>query len=220
MASARHPGIGGRVSATELQQEVQKAGLALLSASALKQFETYLDLILKWNARLNLTAIREPHEILRRHFLESIQCAQALPEGANFDSLLDFGSGAGLPGVPIAILKPELRVILAESQRKKAAFLREVVRSLNLNAEVFDGRVETMPEDRPFPLITLRAVDNMQAACQEASKRLGPEGWLVIFTTAKGEAGLRAALPQIHWQRQVQISGLNNAILLFGQNAV
>ena len=100
------------------------------------QLAAYLALLLKWNSKLNLTAVREPAEIVRRHLVECIQCAQALPE---VRTLLDFGSGAGLPGVPIAIVRPEIRVTLGESQGKKSAFLREVVRTLGLNAEVFDS---------------------------------------------------------------------------------
>src|SRR5882757_500792 len=105
------------------------------------QLSTYLDLLLKWNARTNLTAIRDPEEIVRRHFGESLFAARHLdPDTA---SLLDFGSGAGFPGLPIALLRNDIQVTLAESQNKKAAFLREAVRSLNLPTEVWPGRVES-----------------------------------------------------------------------------
>src|SRR5271154_4718966 len=123
----------------------------------LPQLSIYLDLLLKWNARTNLTAIRDPEEIVRRHFGESLFAARHLAPDTT--TLLDFGSGAGFPGLPIALLRPGIPVTLAESQNKKATFLREVVRNLNLSTEIWAARVETMPETRLFHTVTLRAVD-------------------------------------------------------------
>src|ERR1700722_4281230 len=132
------------------------------------QLATYLDLILKWNARTNLTAIRTPEEIVRRHFGESLFVGDHL---GNCPTLLDFGSGPGFPGLPIQLLRPDIAVTLAESQGKKAAFLREAVRTLNLPTEVWPGRVEAIPATRQFDVVTLRAVDNMDAAIEAASHR-------------------------------------------------
>jgi 16S rRNA (guanine527-N7)-methyltransferase len=141
----------------------------------------YLDLLLKWNARTNLTAIRNPEEIVRRHFGESLFAAQHLSLAAT--TLLDFGSGAGFPGLPIALLHPGIQVTLAESQNKKATFLREVVRTLNLTTEIWAARVETMPEARLFHTITLRAVDNMAAAMEAAAPRAAHDLLLLSNTT-------------------------------------
>jgi 16S rRNA (guanine527-N7)-methyltransferase len=138
-------------------------------ATLLPQLSTYLDLLLKWNARTNLTAIRDPEEIVRRHFGESLFAAQHLDPGTT--TLLDFGSGAGFPGLPIALLRPDIQVTLAESQNKKAAFLREAARSLNLPTEVWPHRVESMPASRRFHTVALRAVDNMAAAIASAAPR-------------------------------------------------
>jgi 16S rRNA (guanine527-N7)-methyltransferase len=135
----------------------------------LPQLSLYLDLLLKWNARTNLTAIREPEEIVRRHFGESLFAARHLDPGSI--ALLDFGSGAGFPGLPIALLRPDIQVTLAESQNKKATFLREVVRTLGLPIEVWPARVEAMPATRRFHTVTLRAVDNMTAAIAAAAPR-------------------------------------------------
>jgi 16S rRNA (guanine527-N7)-methyltransferase len=129
---------------------------------------TYLELILKWNAQMNLTAIREPEEIVRRHFGESLFVSGFL---GGIATLLDYGSGAGFPGVPIQIVRPDLRVTLAESQGKKAAFLREVVRELDLTAEVWGSRVERMPQERRFDGVVMRAVDKMEAAIQQGAGR-------------------------------------------------
>ena len=143
------------------------------------QLSMYLHLLLKWNARTNLTAIREPEEIVRRHFGESLFAAQHLGKS---ETLLDFGSGAGFPGLPIQLLLPALRVTLAESQNKKASFLREVVRTLGLKTEVWPGRVEAMPESRRFDVVSLRAVDAMEVAVEAASIRAS--GQIVLLTTS------------------------------------
>jgi 16S rRNA (guanine527-N7)-methyltransferase len=135
----------------------------------LSKLVVYLELLLKWNARTNLTAIRDPEEIVRRHFGESLFAGQHLAPGTK--TLLDFGSGAGFPGLPIAILHPEISVTLAESQNKKATFLREVVRTLAIPVEIWPARVETMPETRRFHTVTLRAVDNMASALAAAASR-------------------------------------------------
>lgn len=207
------------VSGADLDRLLREAGLRELSERARTQFGSYLELLLKWNARLNLTAIREPEAILRRHFVECIQCAQALPALPSESTLLDYGSGAGLPGIPIAICRPEIRVTLAESQGKKAAFLSEAVRQLGISAEVFNGRVENMPGERRFSAVTLRAVDRMAEACREAAARVAPEGWMVVFATAKTGEGLMQAIPEISWKKKLKSSGLDEGEILFGQRA-
>jgi 16S rRNA (guanine527-N7)-methyltransferase len=207
------------VSSSAIALAVEEVGLEALSPGALAQFTAYLELLLKWNSRLNLTAVREPEAIIRRHFVECIQCAQALRKLATGSTLLDFGSGAGLPGIPIAICRPEIRVTLAESQRKKAAFLREAVRSLGLNADVFDGRVEEMPAERRFSAVTLRAVDKMAEACRAAFSRIDPGGWIVLFATSETAAGLKMVLPEIGWRQELPIFGLDRGVLLLGQRS-
>jgi 16S rRNA (guanine527-N7)-methyltransferase len=160
----------------------------------------YLDLILKWNARTNLTAIREPEEIVRRHFGESLFAGLHLATRLSSDAtLLDFGSGAGFPGLPIQLLCPSLRVTLAESQGKKASFLREAVRTLNLPTEVWPARVETMSPvngmPRHFNAVTLRAVDHMQQALANAKPRVAPGGWLATLSTEPAAGAECIALP-------------------------
>jgi 16S rRNA (guanine527-N7)-methyltransferase len=152
------------------------------------QLSLYLDLLLKWNGRTNLTAIREPEEIVRRHFGESVFTALHLPSAS---TLLDFGSGAGFPGLPIQLMLPDLAVTLAESQNKKASFLREAVRTLELRTEVWGSRVESMPAGRQFNIVTLRAVDNMEAAIEAAIPRVRAGGTVAVLTS--GEDGI--ALP-------------------------
>jgi len=158
------------------------------------RLSVYLDLLLKWNARTNLTAIREPEEIVRRHFGESLFCG--LHVGSQTATLLDLGSGAGFPGLPIALLRPEIAVTLAESQNKKATFLREVVRTLQLgNVEVWAGRAEALPAERQFDTVTLRAVDNMAAALAAAAPRAVREMFVLGSTPPELPPGFALQQP-------------------------
>jgi 16S rRNA (guanine527-N7)-methyltransferase len=146
------------------------------------QLEAYLDLLVRWNARTNLTAIRDPEQMVTRHFGESLFTAQALsPRLTSGATLLDFGSGAGFPGLPIQLYRPDLKVTLAESQGKKASFLREAIRTLNLTTEVWSSRVEAMPAGKTFDCVTLRAVDNMEAALPAAASRASTPGCIAIL---------------------------------------
>ena len=153
-----------------------------LSEATLLRFSTLLDLLLRWNASTNLTAIRDPEQIVRRHFGESLFLAQHLrphlPEGA---TVLDYGSGAGFPGLPVQLLYPELQVTLAESQGKKASFLREANRALGLQGEVWGARVQDLPPTRRFHAVTLRAVDDWRSAVAEAQNRLAQSGVLALL---------------------------------------
>lgn len=157
----------------------------------------YLDLLMKWNARTNLTAVRDPEQMVRRHFGESLFAGSVLARFVKGGvAVLDLGSGAGLPGVPIQVLLPDVHVTLAESQGKKAAFLREVVRTLGLSAEVWAGRVESMPADCRFDVVTMRAVDRMEAMEVVARERLRQaSGLLLKLTTTAGEEGQRFSMP-------------------------
>jgi 16S rRNA (guanine527-N7)-methyltransferase len=146
------------------------------------QLALYLDLILKWNEKINLTAIRSPEEIVRRHFGESLFAAAHLGASA---TLLDFGSGAGFPGLPIQLLRPDLTVTLAESRVRKAAFLREAVRTLAVPTEVWADRVESMPASRTFDAVALRAVDQMDSAIEAAAPRVSQRLILLTTTTAR-----------------------------------
>src|SRR5208282_3782360 len=129
-----------------------------------------------------------------------IFCAQNLPVGIG--TLLDYGSGGGFPGIPIALCRPEIRVTLAESQGKKASFLREAVRVLAIHAEVYAGRVEDMDAGREFDAVTLRAVDKMHAAIKGAASRVGESGWLVLLASPEtvllpnGFTGRELAIPE------------------------
>ena len=176
-------------------------GNAAVPPKIYQQLSAYLDLLVKWNARTNLTAIREPEEMVRRHFGESLFAGLQIGERvAEQATMLDFGSGAGFPGLPIQLLLPELRVTLAESQGKKSSFLREAVRTLELGTEIFAGRVEAIPEvlgaRRQFDVVTMRAVDNLEQAALEARRRVNAGGWLVMLTTELADGADAVRLPE------------------------
>src|ERR1035438_3049989 len=189
------------------------AGVAPLDPAQAARFAVYCSLLLRWNARVNLTAIRDEDGILSRHFVESIACARALP--AQIATLLDYGSGAGFPGIPIALCRPELAVTLAESQGKKAAFLHEAVRVLGISAKVHSLRAEVLTAS--FDCVTLRAVDRMPDAVLSAGRLVAPSGWLAILTTGAELASLRAAAgAEFSWSGPVPLPGAVNRILALG----
>ena len=179
----------------------------LTSQPLFEKMGEYLDLLLRWNARTNLTAIRQPEEIVRRHFGESLFAAANLGDTPP-ETLLDLGSGAGFPGLPIALAHPEIAVTLAESQGKKSTFLREVVRTLGLrNVEVWAARAEAFPAERSFHTVAMRAVDDMAAALQAADPLATNQ--LLLLTT--GEPTLPKAFRAV---AKIPIPESENGILL------
>jgi 16S rRNA (guanine527-N7)-methyltransferase len=196
-----------------LNDYLEEAGLSPLPVELCNRFAAYLSLILKWNGRMNLTAVREAEGILKRHFVESIACARVLPSGIG--SLLDFGSGAGLPGIPIAMCRPEICITLAESQNKKAAFLQEAVRVLELTARVYPQRAETLTER--FDCVVMRAVDRMADAVVESAKLVQSEGWLVLMAASKDSEDLkRAAASGFTWEQRNFLPADGKRMLLLG----
>jgi 16S rRNA (guanine527-N7)-methyltransferase len=197
----------------KLNALLTEAGLNPLDLTVAARFQDYCSLLLRWNARVNLTAIRDEDGILSRHFIESIACARVLPAGIT--SLLDFGSGAGFPGIPIALCRPEILVTLAESQGKKAAFLQEAVRVLGISAKVHTQRAELLTS--PFDCVVLRAVDRMELAVQSAARLVRPGGWLALMTTGSELAGLQdAAGPISSWKAPMKLYGSEERLLALG----
>lgn len=196
---------------TRLSGLLAEAGLEPVSGEQDAKFSAYLELLQKWNSKLNLTAIRSQEEILRRHFVECIFCARNLPDG--IATLLDFGSGAGFPGIPIALCRPEIAVTLAESQAKKATFLREAVRVLGLATGVHGGRAEAMTAK--FDAVAMRAVDKMAVAVPLAIERLKGGGQLVLLV---GEDGLeREEYPGLDWDEPLRLPGLERSVMAVGR---
>lgn len=197
-----------------IRNAVNSAGLRPLEDRAIDRLSAYVSLILRWNARVNLTSIRDEDRVISRHLIESIEVSVALP--VEIGSLLDFGSGAGLPGIPIAICRPEIQVTLAESQNKKAAFLMEAVRILELTAKVHSGRAEELKTH--FDCVTLRAVDKMAGAVSSAAGLVAPGGWLTLMTTARDMDHLKTASgAAFTWKEPMGLSGGASRVILLGQ---
>jgi len=197
-----------------LNEVLKTAGLEPLDAETAAKFRAYLSLILRWNTRLNLTSVRTEDGIISIHLAESIACARALPPG--IATLLDFGSGAGLPGIPIALCRPEILVTLAESQGKKAAFLQEAVRVLGIAAKVHAGRAEELRA--VFDCVVLRAVDKMPHAVAAAVKLVRPHGWLALMTTRSQLDALKSAAgAEFAWTIRPQLPGAAQRILALGE---
>ncbi len=152
-------------------------GLVLSEAQAAALL-AYVQDLLHWNARINLTAITEPTQVVSHHILDSLAVAPFLGAGP----VLDVGSGAGLPSLPLAILRPELRFTSIESRHKKCAFQREAGRRLGLgNHQVVTARVEDWAAPTPFAQIISRAFSSLELFAQLAGRHLAPGGQLLAM---------------------------------------
>ncbi|MRH01609.1 16S rRNA (guanine(527)-N(7))-methyltransferase RsmG [Xanthomonas sontii] len=172
-----------------LEQGLHAQGLD--AAALAPPLLAYLALLTRWNRTYNLTAIRDPHEMVTRHLLDSLAMQPFAQEGA----LADLGTGPGLPGIPLAIARPQLRVTLVESNGKKARFLREAVRQLRLdNARVAESRAEALDEAGAYDLLTARALDTLAGIVAVGGHLLRPGGRLLAMKGVRPDEEI-AALP-------------------------
>ena len=190
---------------------------ARLSESQLQTTSIYIDILQKWNARVNLTAIRDPEQIVTRHFGESYFSSHALldkDEGWS-GTIVDLGSGAGFPGIPIAISRPNAPVTLIESNGKKAAFLGEVVSQLRLaNVTVFCGRGEAF--GRKADLVVMRAVESFELALGVATGLVDTGGRLGLLIGQGQVQAAKAQEPRVQWHAPVPIPVSKSRVLLVG----
>ena len=142
------------------------------------RFSSYLDLLVKWNKKINLTSEKTAQEILKRHIFDSLQyCRAVLPN----NRIIDIGSGAGFPGVPLKIIYPNLNIILLESQRKRCSFLDTVIHHLNFqNTTVINERAEKILPTTIVDVVILRAVTDINSCLQLATRFLGKGGKVVL----------------------------------------
>lgn len=144
--------------AEELSRGAQQLGVDL-SDSQHSQLLAYLALLIKWNKAYNLTAVRDPDEMVSRHLLDSLSVVPFIAG----DRWLDVGSGGGMPGIPLAILFPEMKVTVLDSNGKKTCFLTQVKLELKLdNLEVIHSRVEAFKPELPFTGIVSRAFSSLE----------------------------------------------------------
>ena len=219
---------------------------ASLSPDQLDQISTYIDLVLRWNSRVNLTAIRTPDEIVTRHFGESFFAARHLfPCGADSPVrlsasqplnplasrnsptttvpvppgrplLLDLGSGAGFPGLPVKIWSPDTPVTLIESNNKKVAFLREAIRTVGLtDINVSAARAEDLP-DSLAATVTLRAVERFNQILPTAIRLLAPAGRLALLISHSQLQEATHLSPTLTWSNPSPIPSSKSRILAVG----
>ena len=188
-----------------------------LSSAQLSHISTYINILLRWNARINLTAIRDPEEIVTRHFGESLFAARhlfpsvssahvqttalAVPQCSSVSpvvkasKLADLGTGAGFPGIPMKLWAPHVALTLIESSHKKATFLREVVRALTLtNVDIQNARAQSLPP-RTYDVVTLRAVEKFEAVVAVAASLVADDGRLALLIGSAQVPQLQTALP-------------------------
>ena len=212
---------------------------------SLQQISTYIDLLLRWNSRINLTAIRDAEAIVTRHFGESLFLARHLfpmerrapspvpdrnvEERLLSDSsssspsagevrVLDIGSGAGFPGLPLKIWAPDINLTLVESNHKKAAFLRVVIRALTLtNVNVITARAETLPGNvPPADVVTLRAVERFDAVLPITARLLAPTGRLALLIGSSQLPDLACLLPNLRWSAPISVPQSLSRVLSIG----
>jgi 16S rRNA (guanine527-N7)-methyltransferase len=197
-----------------------------LTAVQLQAISTYLELLLRWNARTNLTAVRDPEQIVTRHFGESLFAAAHLLRPASRLRVIDVGSGAGFPGLPLKIYASQLRLTLIESQQKKATFLKEAIRTVALqDVEVYAGRAETYPGRAE--LVTLRAVERFEAVLPIGASllervpartdRFKPR--LALLIGSAQQVAASQLLPAFSWDGPAAIPQSSSRILLVGSPA-
>jgi len=148
----------------------------------------YAELLERWSRRHNLVRYRSRRELVERHLLDSLAAAPFLAENGR---LLDVGSGAGLPGVPLLAARPAWAGVLLEPRLKRWAFLRLVVRELGLSVEVDRARYQDLPGDATWNAITVRAVGDLVGILGWAQSRVCESGQVLVWTTDNGETGLR-----------------------------
>ena len=161
-----------------LAEGLAAMGIAL-DAAAQAKLVAYLRLIEKWNKVHNLTAVREPGQMVVLHLLDSLS---VLPHVAGAKTLLDVGTGAGLPGIPLAIARPDLAVTLLDSSHKKATFLRQAKAELSLpNVQVACERVEKWHPAAPFDIVVSRAFSELADFVLQARHLVAPGGTMLAM---------------------------------------
>jgi 16S rRNA (guanine527-N7)-methyltransferase len=179
-----------------------------LNPSQIDQLHNHYELLLRWNQRMNLTTVEPGPEMVVRHYSESLFFAANLPAGRDDISVLDAGSGAGFPGIPMAVLKPQWRVTLIESNQRKAVFLREATRHLS-NVTVLAVRLENVTVHGDW--LVARAVDPREVLAN--IPLLAPNVGLML-----GEADISTIQPEfpIAWAEPVRLPWGDRRICVYG----
>jgi len=184
-----------------------------------QQIQLYVRMLRQWNEKLNLTAIRDPLDILYRHFCESMYAAVAVP--FDFGRLADIGSGGGFPGLPLKILRPELEVFLVESNLKKGTFLAEITRELELaNTRVLIRRYEELGEElAPIDFVCARALGEFGPFLKWAASESLSARRLLLWIGARDLEEIRKTTLW-DWQEPIAVPQSLRRYLLIGTKHV
>ena len=184
------------------------------------QIQSYLDLLVKWNQKINLTSEKLPQDILSRHVFDSLQYVRVL---SVTDRLMDIGSGAGFPGIPIKIVYPRTTAILVESQRKRCSFLEAAAHKLNLeNTTVINERAENISIPSKIDTVIFRAVSDIKSCLSLAVRFLRIDGRVVLKKDPEEKIKINQTLDNFLLQQEVVVTGFNNkksSLLVFKKYA-
>ena len=198
-------------------RELLKPFAVDLSDDQLEQVLTYLDLLLRWNQKINLTAIRTPEECVTRHFGESFLVSHSAHLTG---SLLDVGSGAGFPGLALKILRPEMTALLLEPIGKKRAFLREVISACGLTMiKVGASTIEELSRQQGcevFDLVTMRAVGKLGQLLPHALKCLKARGHLCLWLGSEQVEEVTREKTPVEWRDPILIPLSHKRLILVG----
>jgi 16S rRNA (guanine527-N7)-methyltransferase len=201
------------LKAIQIESDLRTYGF-LASPSFLAGVERYIDLLLRWNRTISLTTVVDPDQIVRFHFGESILALSAVP--IENGRLADVGSGAGFPGLALAMARPGLQVTLVEASAKKFSFLSEAVRELDLkNARVLRCRMEEVAVEERFDFTTARALGQHDLFLKWSELHLKSAGTVVLWLGRKHVASLRSE-GGWNWSPEVSIPASKQRFLLFG----
>jgi 16S rRNA (guanine527-N7)-methyltransferase len=218
IAELLHPFLAACSSACHPEERSDEVSAVELSPVQLQSISTYINLLLRWNAGINLTAVRDPENIVTRHFGESLFAARHLSPFPG-DDLIDIGSGAGFPGLPIKILFPHLHLTLIESNHKKVAFLREVSRIITLtDINVISGRAESLPAASAHT-VTLRAVERFDSALLVAARIVAASGRLALLISRAQVPRTHLLAPDFNWRAPIPTPLSSARLLLIGTRA-
>lgn len=208
------------ISVGTVSELLHPFGIGILPPQA-ETLLTYLDLLLRWNRKINLTAVSKPEEIVQRHFGESFLLSRAMDLRGR---LLDIGSGAGFPGLALKVLCPDLSVTLLEPLTKKRAFLKEVARECSLTGvQVLPDRIEAFAFGsslEAYDIATARAVGQLESLIPSAMRCLRPRGQLALWLGEDQIPAARQVEPSLDWLEPIPIPLSNRRVILVGRNVV
>ena len=203
-----------KIDYNSIQDALHPFGVALTPDLA-NSLRAYLALLLRWNQKINLTATSDVQEILRRHVGESLFAARLLT--ADSGTLYDVGSGAGFPGLPLKLVRPDWDLVLVESDHRKAAFLSEAVRTLKLaGSRVVTQRFASIPTQAPLAdVITSRALGQFEEFLDWSTAALRPSGKIMLWLGAKDAEKLKIDA-RWTWDPAIPLPDSRERVLLVG----